>query len=86
MAKMWCEKCEGTGRVHTPNAKIGGYDDWLCPYCDGRCYTDEAVVKVSEVREMMLNILAKPHVAEVQTALNVIEDWLDHKEQEAKHD
>jgi len=48
MAKIWCEECCGTGKIDHPIASACEID---CQICHGAGYTEQAVVKVSEVEK-----------------------------------
>ena len=74
MAKIWCDNCLGVGTISMSN---GGQR--MCEMCTGAGYTDEAVVKVSEVLKK-LDVECGLYGAN-SGVLNVV-DWLCKKEQE----
>ena len=85
--KIWCDECSGKGHVTRALSLgegvrgIGAVRTEMCKECRGKGYTNEAVVKVSEVLKK-LDVECGLYGAN-SGVLNVV-DWLDKKEQEAK--
>ena len=99
MVKIWCDDCKGKGYISRTLSLgecvrgIGAVTTEPCQICHGAGYTEEAVVKVSEVEkwaEDMANTEcgspATPYEQGMSRAGRLLLYWLHDKEieQEAK--
>ena len=90
MVKVWCENCQGTGSESyiqmVSSTQFTGVFNGVnarrkCPICQGEGYTEEAVVKVGEVRDWADKNNSVDSYQRRMLRLSELRDWLDVQEE-----